>query len=525
MQQGAAQQLHAAEAVAEPEGSHEGPKLVEGFGKGLARDIKTRAPSYLSDFTDGLNIKTLSATFFLFFACLAPAVAFGGLMGVTTAGQIGTIEMIAATAGCGVVYSLTAGQPLTIIGSTGPVLAFTAVLYKTAVRLGLPFLPLYAWVGLWTSALLALASLFSLSNMVLYFTRFTDEIFGGLISVIFIYEALRDLSGLYVNPAVPLATALLSSAVAATTFGTATALRGLRTSPYLVKGARDVLADFAPTIGVVAGAAAAAAAAARHGAAGALQTLAVPAAFTTTAGRPWRVPLLDLPPWARAAALVPALMSTVLLFMDQNITVRLVNAREHKLKKGFGLHLDMAAIAALVAGCSVLGLPWLVAATVRSLAHVRALARYERRDDGGGEAIAAMTETRVSGLAIHAAIGAAILFLRPALARIPLAVLMGLFLYLGAGGLQGNQMAARVALLFTDPAQRPRVPWVTDVKVAKTHLFTGVQLAALSAMVAVKSSPAGVLFPVIIALLAPLRIALERCGLFSKQEMDVLDAE
>ena len=155
-------------------------------------------------------------------------------------------------------------------------------------------------------------------------------------------------------------------------------------------------------------------------------------------------------------------MSTVLLYMDQNITVRLVNSKAHKLKKGYGLHADMAAIAALTAVCSLLGLPWLVAATVRSLAHVKALANYEQQADGT-EVIASMTETRVSGFAVHAAIGAAILYLRPALSRVPLAVLMGLFLYLGAGGLKGNQLFDRVKLLITDPKLRPQVPWVTQV--------------------------------------------------------------
>lgn len=66
----------------------------------------------------------------------------------------------------------------------------------------------------------------------------------------------------------------------------------------------------------------------------ALPTLTVPTALTTTVGRPWMVPFMTLPVWARWAAFFPALMSTVLLFMDQNITVRLVNAKQHKLKKG-----------------------------------------------------------------------------------------------------------------------------------------------------------------------------------------------
>ena len=75
-----------------------------------------------------------------------------------------------------------------IIGSTGPVLAFTLVLYRTAQSLGLSFLPLYSWVGIWTSLILFVSSITSFSNLVNYFTRFTDEIFSLLISVIFLFE-------------------------------------------------------------------------------------------------------------------------------------------------------------------------------------------------------------------------------------------------------------------------------------------------------------------------------------------------
>ncbi len=87
------------------------------------------------------------------------------------------MEMLLATAYNGIAYALFSGQPLTIIGSTGPVLAFTLVLYRTAQSLSLPFLPLYSWVGIWTSLILFVSSITSFSNLVNYFTRFTDEIF------------------------------------------------------------------------------------------------------------------------------------------------------------------------------------------------------------------------------------------------------------------------------------------------------------------------------------------------------------
>jgi len=130
------------------------PPLFEGPFKGISRDYKMRLPHYKSDITDGLNTQCLAATLFLFFACLSPAIGFGSLFGAVTNGAIGTMEMVSSTAMCGVIYALTSAQPLTIIGSTGPVLAFVATLVQLADKMGLPFLPLYAWTGIWTSGIL-----------------------------------------------------------------------------------------------------------------------------------------------------------------------------------------------------------------------------------------------------------------------------------------------------------------------------------------------------------------------------------
>jgi hypothetical protein len=141
-------------------------KLFEGLGVGVMRDLKARLPLYGSDITEGLNIQCVAATMFLFFACLAPAVGFGGLFATATNGAIGTMEMVTSTALCGVIYALTAAQPLTIIGSTGPVLAFVACLAQLANSLKLPFLPLYAWTGFWTAGILLASSLTSASNLV-----------------------------------------------------------------------------------------------------------------------------------------------------------------------------------------------------------------------------------------------------------------------------------------------------------------------------------------------------------------------
>ena len=127
-------------------------------------------------------------------------------------------------------------------------------------------------------------------------------------------------------------------------------------------------------------------------------------------------------------SIIPALLLSILLYLDQNITVRLVNHPQYKLKKGTGYHLDMLVVALLVGVCSVLGLPWMVAATVRSLNHVRSLLIFDT--SSGEEKITGTVETRLTGVLVHAAFSPCLLALT-LLQLIPMAVLFGLFLYMG----------------------------------------------------------------------------------------------
>ena len=54
---------------------------------------------------------------------------------------------------------------------------------------------------------------------------------------------------------------------------------------------------------------------------------------TKAAARGWLIPPLGKNPWwTMLAASIPALLTTILVFMDQQITAVIVNKREHKLK-------------------------------------------------------------------------------------------------------------------------------------------------------------------------------------------------
>ena len=372
------------------------------------------------------------------------------------------------------------------------------------------------------------SSITSASNLVKYLTRFTDEIFSTLISFIFVVEAVQNIGRSFTNPASTFTKGLLTLIVAVSTYVTANTLRGLRKTEYFTSSVRKNISNFGPTIGVITGVLIANWAKVSQGAAAALPSLAIPPTFATTSGRPWLVPLLDLPVWARWGAFLPALMATVLLFLDQNITVRLVNNPQYKMERGRrknnmldGMHADMLIISILTFITSIIGLPWLVAATVRSISHVRALSIF----DSAGK-LKSTIEQRITGLSIHTLIGACVLFDKPRaiLTQIPKSVLMGLFLFLGTSALPGNEMWERMKELFKDSKIAPKERW-SAVPRKVTMLFTAIQMGCLGAMVYVKESPIGVLFPVVIAMLAPLRFWLEKSGVVKKEYMDILDEE
>jgi hypothetical protein len=101
----------------------------------------------------------------------------------------------------------------------------------------------------------------------------------------------------------------------------------------------------------------------------------------------------------------------------------------------------------------------MVAATVRSVAHLNSLKNYEiveKTDEGGsGEneqllEFTGVTEQRISGLAIHALIGAALLNCRGLLRAIPQAVLTGLFLFLGVSSVDTTDLWSRTLLFISD---------------------------------------------------------------------------
>uniref|UniRef100_A0A673VDI0 Anion exchange protein n=1 Tax=Suricata suricatta TaxID=37032 RepID=A0A673VDI0_SURSU len=493
----------AAHGEAEPHGGHSGPELQRTgriFG-GLILDIKRKAPYFWSDFRDAFSLQCLASFLFLYCACMSPVITFGGLLGEATEGRISAIESLFGASMTGIAYSLFGGQPLTILGSTGPVLVFEKILFKFCKEYGLSYLSLRASIGLWTATLCIILVATDASSLVCYITRFTEEAFASLICIIFIYEALEklfELSEAYPinmhndlelltqyscncvephNPSNDTLKEWRESNISASdiiwenlTVSECKSLHGEYVGracghdhPYVPDVLFWSVILFFSTVTL-------SATLKQFKTSRYFPTkvrsivsdfavfltilcmvlidyaigipspkLQVPSVFKPTRDdRGWFVtPLGPNPWWTVLAAIIPALLCTILIFMDQQITAVIINRKEHKLK------------------------------------------------------------------------------------FIPMPVLYGVFLYMGASSLKGIQFFDRIKLFWMPAKHQPDFIYLRHVPLRKVHLFTVIQMSCLGLLWIIKVSRAAIVFPMMVLALVFVRKLMD--FLFTKRELSWLD--
>lgn len=533
------------------------------FG-GLIDDIRCRYPKYISDITDGFNSQCIAATIFIYFAALSGAIAFGGLMGAKTDNNIGISETLVISCMAGVFFALFAGCPLIIIGVTGPVLLYDESLYKFC-QTTLPGQYLFwrVWIGIWTFVISLVVAGFQGSTLVRSFTRFTKDIFASLVALLFIFEAFNKLAKIFqAHPLMETVdycyhlpdhchkpdnltdvdrkacssdflvqeqhasqpnTALLSLILMFGTFFIAYFLRIFRNSQFLGRNARRALGDFGVPIAIVI-------MVLTDYSAGDTFTekLTVPNGIevTNSTARGWLIPPTGtttdpLPIWAIFAAVLPAILLYLLLFMETHIC-ELIMMEKTKEQKGAGLHLDIVLLSFINFISGFLGGPWICAATVRAVSHVSALTVMSTNTvPGEAPKVIGIRDQRVTAFTVSILLGLSVT-MAPILKQVPFAVLFGVFLYMGVSGMNGVQFFDRLRLCFMPVKHHPPVSYVQRVRTWRMVMFTVFQALGLALLWVVKSVNAIALaFPFFVILMIPYRYVLK--FVFKESELSALD--
>ncbi|KAH8098199.1 inorganic anion exchanger [Aureococcus anophagefferens] len=478
-------------------------------------------------------------------------------MTAATSGVLGPRDVILSCGLSGMAYATLAGQPMTFVAPTGLTLAFIGALSSWTVKAG-------------------------------YCTRFTEDVFNALLAFNFLSEGaspiVRLLRSVGVGAARP-GDALLAMNSALATSVACTSLAGAPRTRFFTAKFRTLIADFGPAFVIVA-----MSALLRTDAMTGLGSLA---RLELGAPRAKMFSLVDLGSLAvryRLLAAIPALFLATLFFLDQNITVRTVNSPQNKLAKDSAYHLDLLALATITLGSSLLGLPWMCSATVQSLNHLKrnatappprrrrnpkpappplptpekacpeTVAAAAKRDFAAaevGEALATAAPNATAGAAnatppVAAPVaagggGAAVASMRqkanataaaaaaPAARkargrrRVPLAVVWGVFLFLGQKVMSGNQFLGRSKALLLDTKRLDPTDTVERAIVelgrGKVLKFTAVQAGCLATLWLLKLNKAtAMVFPSVIGVLLALR-AIFIPRFFAARELLQMDTE
>uniref|UniRef100_A0A8C5EZL6 Anion exchange protein n=1 Tax=Gouania willdenowi TaxID=441366 RepID=A0A8C5EZL6_GOUWI len=364
-------------------------KFTGRFCGGLWLDIKRKIPWYCSDIYDGFHIQSISAVLFIYLGCITNAITFGGLLGDATDNYQGVMESFLGTALAGTVFCLFGGQPLIILSSTGPILIFEKLLYDFSKSNKVDYMELRLWIGLHSCLQCFLLVVSDASYIIKYMTRFTEEGFSSLISFIFISDALKKLyypinrgfkpdsitaykcdcmapdqgeffveirdcvfvmtfnltdldwgqmskkdcakyGGALVGNACKYVPdlALMSFILFFGTYSMTVSLKKFKFSRYFPTKMRKLISDFAIFMSIL-----------TFVGLDMLMNLDTPKLIVPTEFKPTRsdrgwlvMPFGKNPWWWYVASAVPAVLVTILIFMDQQISAVIVNRKENKLK-------------------------------------------------------------------------------------------------------------------------------------------------------------------------------------------------
>ena len=310
-----------------------------------------------------------------------PALAFGEQFSSETDGLINVVHVLASCAITGVMQAVVGGQPLLIVGVAEPIVLVYKYMYdfaKDKEDLGRElFLPWSSWVCVFTAIFIMVLAVTNACVYIKRFTRYAGEAFGALIAILFMQQAIKGAVDEFrredLDADQNLMNGLWSLFLAFGMVLTSLLVRTARTWRFLFSFARALLADYGVPILVVVW----------TGISYAVGYTGVPARVDTPntwdVKDCWKVTTVmsEVPSKYIGAAVIPAIIISVLFFFDHNVSSQLAQQPEFNLKKPSAYHYDMLLLSLMTLLCGLLGIPPVNGVIPQSPMHSKSLASVD----------------------------------------------------------------------------------------------------------------------------------------------------
>lgn len=575
--------------------------------RGIKNDLKGRLKCYKQDWTGGFRagFRILAPTTYIFFASAIPVISFGEQLERDTNGALTAVQTLASTALCGIIHSIVGGQPLLILGVAEPtVLMYTFMFNFAKDRKDLGeklFLAWTGWVCAWTALLLFLLSILGACSIINRFTRIAGELFGLLIAMLFMQQAIRGVveefgiperenpNQMSLQPSWRFGNGMFALVLSFGLLYTGLRSRKARSWRYGSGSLRGFIADYGVPLMVLVWTAVSYIPV-NNVPRGIPRRLFSPNPWSPGAYSNWTIvkEMLDVPPLYIVGAFIPATMIAVLYYFDHSVASQLAQQKEFNLKKPPSYHYDLLLLGFLTILCGLIGIPPSNGVIPQSPMHTKSLATLKHQllrnklvstarkslqrnsnlsqlyrnmqeaynemqtplvyqmppalglkemkestielASSSGYIDAPVDETvfdvdkdiddllpvevkeqRLSNLLQALMVGGCVAAM-PLLKKIPTSVLWGYFAFMAIENLPGNQFWERILLLFTAPSRRYKVleenhaTFIETVPFKSIAAFTLFQTVYLLLCFGITWIPiAGVLFPLLIMLLVPVR--------------------
>ncbi|CAM1501719.1 Fc.00g037030.m01.CDS01 [Cosmosporella sp. VM-42] len=494
----------------------------------LKQDLANLRGRYVSDW-QVFNQQVIASAVYIFFTNILPGITFASDLYTLTGKSWGTIEVVFSTGLCGLIFSLFSGQPLTILGVTGPFSVLAENIYELCDRhFHVEFLPVMAWSLIHAGWMHYLLAIFNAHDWTMqYVTHFSADIFSLLNSVIYFHKAAMELKR--THGMVSLA-AFLYAIIGA--IGTCLLAIFLSTAnswkPLFHRYVRLGLTEYAAAISIViwVGIPYIGDLASLDHVRLEVQTTFGP---TNPERRTFFVPFWELPIEWIFLSIIPGAIVTVLFYFDHEISSIICTVKRYGTRKPGGYAWDIALLGTTTIICGILGIPPANGLLPQAPLHSESLVHYVLEspppsDNGEQEPprpVARTYEQRYSHF-IQAAL--ILIFVSPPLQKLlgftQTSVLAGLFMFMGYQSLSVNPILSRIVNLLTPRSELPELPG--GVSWLGVHTYTIAQIVLTGIVFGVTLTVAAPAFPLIIIALVPVRLSMMN-RVWSRETLRLVD--